>query len=467
MNKEKLFGIKPNFLTVAYSNFIKSAIFLRYSINPEQKILLGSKPSPILKDLEIFQKGNGVKVENGILVGTVRMGYGHHRMAYALYSWVLAKKVKPYLHDLLGIESNEAVAIKEIDGLYSQMSRLSSEWGGIVEWAWGQITAQGNIGSLYVSTILAESYTNMMSDLPRSMPYISTYPLNGQIAVEAGFKNVIHLIPDNFPQYYLLVPGAMNLVQSPASYHKFIDMGVPKENLQIAGHWVSEPIVTNVEADSKARLERIEKQKPKRLLLAIGGAGAQKNYTINFIEKIKNKLKNGELHLFINAGDHGTLFDTLKEEFEKMGLHYNIVSNWNDLLEFCKTNTIDSTTESKLAPITIFHYTTYFEAFTTTDYLIRVSDILVTKPSELAFYPIPKLFIRRVGDHEAASAFRSMELGEGTTECREPEHAFEMVKLLTEQSSILQRMNECVIRNAKDGIYDGAKNAVEMAMKSL
>ena len=93
--------------------------------------------------------------------------------------------------------------------------------------------------------------------------------------------------------------------------------------------------------------------------------------------------------------------------------------------------------------------------------------ILVTKPSELAFYPVPKIFIRRVGDHEAASAFRSMELGEGTTECREPEHAFEMVKLLTEQNQILQRMNECVIRNARDGIYDGAKNAVEMAVKLL
>ena len=467
MNKEKLFGLKPNFITVAYSQLIKSAIFLRYGIKSDEKIFLSSKPSPILGGLEIFQRGDGCQVDKGIMVGTIRMGYGHHRMAYAVYSWVLAKKVKPYLHDLLGIQSNEAVAIKEIDGLYSQMSRVSSEWGGPVEWAWGQLTAQGNIGSLYLSALLAESYANMMSDLSRSLPYISTYPLNGQVAVEAGFTNVIHLICDNYPQYYLLVPGALNLVQSPASYHKFIDMGVPKENLQIAGHWVPEPIVTNVEADSKARIERIEKQKPKRLLLPIGGAGAQKNYTLSLIDKIKNKLKNGELHLFINAGDHANIFETFKTEFASMGLNYNIVSDWKSLLEFCKTHSFDSKEETKLAPITIFSYANYYEAFTTTDYLIRVSDILVTKPSELAFYPVPKIFIRRVGDHEAASAFRSMELGEGTTECREPEHAFEMVKLLTEQNQILQRMNECVIRNAHDGIYDGAKNAVEMAVKLL
>lgn len=37
-----------------------------------------------------------------------------------------------------------------------------------------------------------------------------------------------------------------------------------------------------------------------------------------------------------------------------------------------------------------------------------VADILCCKPSELAFYPIPKLMIRRVGDHEAHSATRAV-----------------------------------------------------------
>ena len=100
------------------------------------------------------------------------MGYGHHRMAYAVYSWVLAKKSNHIYMIFLGIKSNRAVAIKEIDGLYSQMSRVSSEWGGPIEWMWGQITAQGNIGSLYLSNNLAESYANMMSDLSRSLPYL-------------------------------------------------------------------------------------------------------------------------------------------------------------------------------------------------------------------------------------------------------------------------------------------------------
>lgn len=44
------------------------------------------------------------------------------------------------------------------------------------------------------------------------------------------------------------------------------------------------------------------------------------------------------------------------------------------------------------------------------DCQVPVADILCCKPSELAFYPVPKLMIRRVGDHEAHSATRAVRL---------------------------------------------------------
>ena len=70
MNREKLFGLNPNYFTVGYAHLIKTAIFLRYGINPDQKISLSTKPSPIFKDLEIFQKGVGTQVkDDGVLVG--------------------------------------------------------------------------------------------------------------------------------------------------------------------------------------------------------------------------------------------------------------------------------------------------------------------------------------------------------------------------------------------------------------
>jgi hypothetical protein len=58
----------------------------------------------------------------------------------------------------------------------------------------------------------------------------------------------------------------------------------------------------------------------------------------------------------------------------------------------------------------------YFPALSCTDMLARVCDVMVVKPSELAFYCIPKVSIRRVGDHEQFSAVRSKEVGDGTVE---------------------------------------------------
>jgi hypothetical protein len=343
------------------------------------------------------------------------------------------------------------------------MSRASSEMGGIIEWVWGQITSQGGVGSLQFSLELAERYVNLLSGIPYNSPYISTYPLNGQIAVAAGFKKVIHLIPDNFPQYYLLVPDAINLVQSPASYMKFVEMGVPKENLAVAGHWVSHDIASRAEELSNYRNDRAVKKFRKRFVLPIGGAGAQKNYTLTLLDKLQENLKKGKFFLWINTGDHAQIFEDLKKKINELGIPLQIVEGGVALKKFISERPLSKMEEIDGAAVTLFHFPNYFEAFSATDELILISDVLITKPSELAFFPIPKIFIRRVGDHEAASAFRSMELGEGTVECREPEHANEMIKLF-DGDGIFTRMNDCIIRNTREGIYDGAKNAVEMAM---
>lgn len=105
----------------------------------------------------------------------------------------------------------------------------------------------------------------------------------------------------------------------------------------------------------------------------------------------------------------------------------------------------------------------YFPAVATTDVLSRVTDVLACKPSELAFYPVPKLMIRRVGDHEAFSALRASELGDGTLELREVPDAMAYIKKMDEGPDLLVTMNECIIKNKAAGIYDGCKRAVELA----
>ena len=44
--------------------------------------------------------------------------------------------------------------------------------------------------------------------------------------------------------------------------------------------------------------------------------------------------------------------------------------------------------------VTVFCHDDIFEAVYSTNLLMRRADVLVTKPSELAFYPVPKLQMR-------------------------------------------------------------------------
>ena len=95
---------------------------------------------------------------------------------------------------------------------------------------------------------------------------------------------------------------------------------------------------------------------------------------------------------------------------------------------------------------------------------MRSCDVLVTKPSELAFYPVPKLFIKRVGGHEQWGAIHSAELGDGTLECGDIPHTLQMIKLFKTERELISDMCQNIINNKTAGIYDGAYKVVELAM---
>ena len=97
---------------------------------------------------------------------------------------------------------------------------------------------------------------------------------------------------------------------------------------------------------------------------------------------------------------------------------------------------------------------------------MRCSDILITKPSELAFYPIPKLMIKRVGGHEAWGAIRSAEIGDGTYECSTSAETIAMIDMIQKGGDIIEKMCKHIITAKKAGIYDGAYHAVELAVGS-
>ena len=90
--------------------------------------------------------------------------------------------------------------------------------------------------------------------------------------------------------------------------------------------------------------------------------------------------------------------------------------------------------------------------------------VLLTKPSELAFYPVPKLFLKRIGGHERWGAIHSAEMGDGTLECEDIPHTLQMLDLFLREEDLLESMCSAIIGNKAQGVYDGAYRAVKIAM---
>ena len=204
-------------------------VFIHYFVNvgrhkaSRTPLPLEAKPSPHMPGLQVTSKEGqekeatpltGEKLKSAIVVGTIRMGFGHHRIAYAASSWGVASGKTTYFHDLLNIDSAEATLIKEMDKGYSKASRMATEMGGAVEALWGSLTRGADENMLRASYQFGENLLPLLLSIPKDTPIISTHCFVGLIAVALGFTKVINLVIDNHAQWFIVVPGAINLVQA-------------------------------------------------------------------------------------------------------------------------------------------------------------------------------------------------------------------------------------------------------------
>ena len=141
---------------------------------------------------------------------------------------------------------------------------------------------------------------------------------------------------------------------------------------------------------------------------------------------------------------------------EQTATHFD---DWTDTVRFS-----EGALSGSINGVHVFWHKDIFEAVYCTNLLMRASDVLITKPSELAFYPIPKLFIQRIGGHEKWGAIHSAEMGDGTLECEDIPHTVQMLDLFLNEDTTLKAMCDAIRVNNRIGLYDGAYNAVKLAM---
>lgn len=397
-----------------------------------------------------------------VLVSTLRMGFGHYRIALAAASWAGDIGTKVFLHDPLEIPSPGGRALRRLDRAYSAGSRLAAGLGGPLERAWGALMTGGDAASLAASMTFSARLTGLMGDLPRGWPVVAAHPFSAHLAVAAGFSRVVNLVPDHHPQPFLFAPGALNLVQSPDAERQMLGLGAPTASVACAGHWVPRELALSAAADSRRRLRRREAGRPLRLLASVGGAGGQKAFFCGLIDRAAPLVRRGSARLFVNAGDRADVQDSLAAALGAAGLAYVRICGWEALEDFCARNPLDGAAEGRPCAVLVAFRDGRL-ACAATDRLARVSDVLATKPSELAFHPLPKLLLRRVGDHEAASARYAAALGEATPEQPDPASAADALRSLLRPGGPLGAMNAAVLEGARSGRYLGARAALSRA----
>ena len=415
-----------------------------------------------------------VNPKNALVIGTIRMGFGHWRIAIALASVAASMNVRSYILDFLSF-SNTPIAnsIKFLEGLYNTFSRLSQKSKWFNNHIWEDVTSRANatLDSAIQNREISRLFMGAFEKLPKDIPLVAAHPWVGWSALHCGMTKVVSMVPDNLPLAFWLVQGSLHTVQSPSAYMGYrsllkmergcpIKKCLPADQIIQTGHYVDYELLRSIKTDCKARLDRAKRGEARRFLLTMGGAGAQAHKFGDIASYCKEYIKQEKCALMINMGDHEGRWLVLKELLENAGVPYELHSDWKKTKAFAK--------DAEKNPVTgvhVFLHKDFYAAVYCTNLLMRVCDFMVTKPSELSFYPIPKLFIQRVGRHEAWGAIRGSEIGDGTKEAEEHNILHRLLTMIIEEDDLFKMQVQNILNNDKMGIYNGGYNVVQAALQ--
>lgn len=444
-----------------------------YPLRPEPDPVLGESLG--LRNLVLGVGGPDSEFdrEKGIVIGSIRMGFGHYRIALAMASCAHALGYTPYWMDLCAFPQSTATkVISAQNDLYSLGSRLSQRSALFNRLVWEPLNYEGfrrlryNAGDQKNAELMAP----LFQGIPKEIPVVAAHVWPAQAARHAGMEYVVNAIPDNWPMALHLAEGSLHTVQTHFAYQGYRILNgmdgrrvlhpMPEGALACTGHYVDHEIVRNLSDDSARRCERKRAGAPMRFLLSIGGAGAQMEIAAAVLRHLRPAIMRHEAAVCLNLGDHAGLWEALCQAVPGLAgtaeTHFN---NWEDTRGFCA-----GALNGPMEGVHVFCHRELPQAVYSTNLLLRCCDVLLTKPGELSFYPVPKLFLPRVGGHERWGAIHSAEIGDGTLECPDIPHVLQMLDLFLAEDTLLMDMCENIAHNAATGVYDGAYWAVRLAM---
>lgn len=469
-----IFGNKIDAKTVRKAEKSKNKYVKKYGDDSGADYKLGAEEIKTLDFIGakkmVFAKENKPLPDNALIVGNIRMGFGHYRISIAMASCAKALGYEPYWLDLAGFDATGSKMIREQNDMYSLASRISQKSKLFNHFVWEPLNSEGFKKITYNAKDQknAELLVPIFRNIKKDVPYIATHVWPSQAAVHAGLTNVVNAIPDNWPMGLHLSEGAIHAVQTPFAYFGYKTLngfsekplkGIPESDIKMVGRYVDHELLSDLENDNAKRIERAENGKPMRFLLTVGGAGAGFK---SFLETVKHLLpyvKTGKASVFINFGDHKDVYLKMQKALKIDG-----VKEYFNEYEKLKAE-VERIKDGETSGVYAIYNQDIFQAVYSTNLLMPVTDVLITKPSELSFYPIPKIFMKHIGGHEVYGGINSREVGDGSPECPTAKTMNAMIDTFISDKELFRHIVERINELKATGYYDGGYECVRLAVK--
>ena len=471
-----IFGNPIDQKTVRKAEKSKAKFLKKFGDDTEKTYHLGLQPIEQIKEIGILNLVHAdaplVLPDDALIVGNIRMGFGHYRIAMAIASCAQALGRKPVWMDLASFDATGSKMIRSQNDLYSMGSKLSQKIGLFNKLVWEPMNSEGFRKITYNATDQknAELLVPLYGDLKKDVPYVGTHVWPSQGAVHAGLSHVVNAIPDNWPMSLHLSEGAIHTVQTPFGYLGYKKLNgfakhplkpMPDDALKLVGHYIDHELVTNIDHDCDLRIARSRDGAPVRFLMTVGGAGAGGDLYLAMAKHLLPYVKAKQAELWINFGDHLAMWDVFQKKLPELTKDcrtffndYKGLSDWSSALDG----------ESD-GGIVAFCHKDIFEAVYSTNLLMRKCDVLITKPSELAFYPVPKLMMRHIGGHEVYGALYAREMGDATYECETAAALCDMIDTLINDRAIIKQLSERIKELNAAQVYNGGYEVVRLAIE--
>lgn len=467
-----IFGNEIDKRTVKKADKSKNKYIKKFGDDANNDYKIGFQPIDTLDFIGaqniVFGTENEPFADNALIVGNIRMGFGHYRISIAMASCAHALGYAPYWLDLASFDATGSKMIRAQNDLYSLASRISQRSKLFNKLVWEPMNSEGFKKITYnaVDQKNSELLTPIFKNIDKNIPYIATHVWPSQAAIHAGMTHVVNAIPDNWPMGLHLSEGAIHAVQTPFAYlgYKTLDgfakrplKGIPESQLKTVGRFVDHELLVDLENDNSKRKQRITEGKPLRLLMTVGGAGAGLDMFVAIVTHLTPLIDAKKVALFVNFGDHKEVCDKL---LRKTGItcakpYFNDYDGLKALVSRLQSEDAEG--------VYAICNDDIFRAVYSTNLLMPVCDLLITKPSELAYYPIPKIFMRHIGGHEVYGAINGRELGDSLNEYPTAESMNAMLDKVVSDGEILAHICDRITELKAQGYYNGGYECVKLA----